>query len=296
MSRNRSWCFTLNNYSNEEYNNIINIDCKYLIVGKEVGESGTPHLQGYIEFENARTLNGVKKLISNRSHLEIRRGTPLQASDYCKKENDFHERGVISAQGSRIDLDELKDRILHGENYDDIIVENFQTWAKYKNGFDKIADIAALKKKRNGQMTEGIWIYGPTGSGKSHDAYEMAGDDVYNWVDDKGWWDGYCGQHTVVINDFRGAIEYAKLLQIIDKWEYAVNRRGKAPMPFTSKRVIITSSLSPEQVYCNLHQRDRIAQLMRRLRVIEKNGTEVHQGNTDLVVVSENDSIEFSIA
>ena len=48
------WVFTLNNWQDEEYNDIINDKvpkyCKYCIVGKEVGElKGTPHLQGYIE-------------------------------------------------------------------------------------------------------------------------------------------------------------------------------------------------------------------------------------------------------
>ena len=40
----------LNNYTEEEFENIKRVledKCKFAIVGKEVGENGTPHLQGF---------------------------------------------------------------------------------------------------------------------------------------------------------------------------------------------------------------------------------------------------------
>lgn len=125
--RARAWCFTLNNYSEEEYEKITKLSCKYLVVGKEVGDSGTPHLQGYVEFDNPRMLTGVKKIIGDRVHLEVRLGTALQASDYCKKDGDFFEIGNIGKQGERTDLKILANRIKEGESLDTIAMEDPET-------------------------------------------------------------------------------------------------------------------------------------------------------------------------
>jgi len=48
----KRWCFTFNNYNQEDYTNLIKTFTKMnigYIIGEEVGANGTPHLQGYIE-------------------------------------------------------------------------------------------------------------------------------------------------------------------------------------------------------------------------------------------------------
>lgn len=90
------WCFTLNNYTELEYQNILSTVSRYIIVGKEIGAEGTPHLQGYIAFEKKIRLTAIKKKDGfERAHLESSKGTPLQASDYCKKDGDFVEKGDL---------------------------------------------------------------------------------------------------------------------------------------------------------------------------------------------------------
>lgn len=110
MSRSRAWCFTIHNYTEENYEHIKSVECRYLIIAKEKGESEkTDHLQGYIEFDTQRTMGGIKKLFKNNTvHLEVRRGTAQQAREYCTKENEFFEKGEISNQGQRRDLDTVK--------------------------------------------------------------------------------------------------------------------------------------------------------------------------------------------
>jgi len=51
--KSRDWCFTLNNYKAIDEAILRQLDSKYLIYGYETApETGTPHLQGYVYFEN----------------------------------------------------------------------------------------------------------------------------------------------------------------------------------------------------------------------------------------------------
>ena len=69
MERARNYCFTLNNYSDKERTSVAATECKYLVFGKKVSESETPHLQGFISFKNAKSFKAVKKILP-RAHIE----------------------------------------------------------------------------------------------------------------------------------------------------------------------------------------------------------------------------------
>lgn len=85
------WCFTLNNYTEIEIGNLETIFSKFDIkygYGKEVGENGTPHLQGWIESsKKIRPLETFKEM--KRIHWEKRKGTREQNIKYCAKEGTY---------------------------------------------------------------------------------------------------------------------------------------------------------------------------------------------------------------
>lgn len=82
------WCFTFNNYTNEDIKYLVpkfRDFCKFSIVGEEIGESGTPHLQGYFEFKTKRRPLAVFDL--KKIHFEKAKGSKNENIDYCKKES-----------------------------------------------------------------------------------------------------------------------------------------------------------------------------------------------------------------
>jgi len=91
-SRARAWCFTLNNYTVDSIENLkalgSDTDAQY-IFGEEVGEKGTPHLQGAIRWKNARSFNSVRTLIEG-AHIE--RCKNWHASiKYCSKDGKTYD-------------------------------------------------------------------------------------------------------------------------------------------------------------------------------------------------------------
>lgn len=64
VPRRMNWVFTLNNPTSVELDMLhqyADQDFKYIIVGHEEGENGTPHWQGYFELEKAMTISAMKK-------------------------------------------------------------------------------------------------------------------------------------------------------------------------------------------------------------------------------------------
>lgn len=268
--KSRSWTWTWFAESSDDNDMKIKnaYNYKYLVFGREkCGTTGREHYQGYSYHTNAVSATAFKKKLPG-IHLELPKGNAIQNRAYCIKENDYYEGGVMPEQGKRVDLDELRDEIVDGLDPEDICMDRPELYHQYGRTFNKIHDICMRKKVRT-EMTKGIWIYGPTSTGKSERAFkDYTPDTHYLLPHDGGWWDAYKQQDTVIINDFRGHIPYNELLQMIDKWPYSVKRRGREPLPFISKTIIITSSLSPQAIYRNRMEEDSIEQLLRRIDIV----------------------------
>ena len=264
----RAWCLTINNYNDSIYQAVTSYKTDYLIVGKEIGESGTPHLQIYFYKNTKITFNGLKKTFPT-AHIEQAKGTPQQNQTYCSKEGNFFELGTLPQQGNRTDLKKLVESILSKETkIDQLIVEDPIAYHQYGRTLEKIEALQKRKQFRTKQTTC-EWIYGASGVGKSYEAYiNYSPETHYNHQEDGLWWDNYDQQEIVIINEFRGEIKYKRLLELADKTPCNVPQRNKAPCPFTSRHIIITSSKSPEEIYTYLG--DNMEQLYRRITIRHK--------------------------
>ena len=127
----RNVCFTINNYTDEDIALFTNWDqITYLVYGREVGESGTPHLQGYCEFKSPKKWSTIHKKFP-RAHVESRHGSAPQAAEYCKKDGDYTEAGEMSNQGKRSDIEEATGMIVQGHKMRTVAQANPSCYVKY---------------------------------------------------------------------------------------------------------------------------------------------------------------------
>lgn len=262
MARARNYCFTLNNYTQEEYEALKELECPYIIMGLETGENGTKHIQGYVEFKLQRSILSLKK-INKRIHWESRKGTPKQASDYCRKTDLMpFIKGELKAQGSRNDLAKIKlevnDKGMReiANNYN---LQGIRYAEKYLSYCEAPRDWKPMV----------YWIHGATGTGKSKRARELLKDnDTFTKNDGTKWWDGYDRHEAVIIDDFRPSwwpLTY--MLALIDRYEFRIEFKG-GHRQFVSKVIVITSAFAPNECYTKTNE--CIKQLERRIDEVIK--------------------------
>jgi len=266
----RYWCFTLNNYTDEDQARLRAVDCTYLIFGREVGEQGTPHLQGFVITHTRIRLAQVKVLLgTDRVHVEKARGSPEQADDYCKKDGDFECIGTPPARRKRT-RDELavefRDAIRGGG------AGALVGWADANPG---VYAFSGHNLVRNHQSTiipvrrENVtctWIVGPSGSGKSHAAWEKY-PDAFSKEPRHKWWSGYLGEKHVIIDDFgKDNIDITYLLRWFDKYPVSIETKG-GQMGLLATDFVVTSNFLPSEIYQGHPQ---LQALLRRINIVEK--------------------------
>lgn len=258
---NNWWCFTLNNYSEDDEVRIKGLMLEpknkvvYVVYGKERGESGTPHLQGFIAFGVRKQRKLVCKLLGGHAFVEGARGTPHQASEYCKKDGDFWERGNLpeekKRQGSRTDILRAKELIDDGGSTMDVAEEDFATYLKYQRALDVYARAVVAPRDYKTQM---VIFEGDSGTYKSASAamYHSTYPVVRPGHHQPAWFDGYNpeGHFTVLFDEFASWIPYNQLLELCDRYPARVQIKG-GTVQYRAHVNVFTSNKSPEQWYEN---------------------------------------------
>jgi len=267
-----NWCFTLNNYTDESIlcvQSFFRLHCKYGIFQQEVGENGTPHLQGYFQLNKRNRLDWLRG--NFQAHFSNAKGTPSQNHVYCTKAEsripgtEPFEHGVLeSKQGKRTDLQPVVESLLAKRPIQEIVAEHGVEFVKYSSGILRMVGI--LSEPRTWK-TEVFWFHGPTGTCKSRRAYELA-PNAYWKAGGTKWWDGYEGQEDVIIDDYRRDLcPFHELLRLLDRYPMRVEFKGGSCY-FRAKRVFITTPRCPRTTWEGRTEED-LAQLLRRIEHIE---------------------------
>lgn len=267
MARSRAYVFTINNWTEEDEAQVAMCGAQYTVYGKEKGDSGTPHLQGYMYFKSARTLKSISKKLP-RAHLEVRKGSHEQARDYCKKDGDFIEFGEEPMSqkkkgeaGKRVyeEAFELAKQGRIEEIEEPLRTRFYQTYKRIRKDYQVVPESMS--------ELEHEWYWGATGTGKSRKAREE--NPGHYLKNPNKWWDGYVDQEVVIIDEWSPDHEClgAHLKQWCDHHPFAAESKGGA-LCIRPRKIIVTSNYSLEE--CFTKEQD-LAPLRRRFKVTHFN-------------------------
>jgi len=270
-TKSRGWCATINNHveDDEVRVKILAEKARYAIAGREVGESGTPHLQCYFYFDNARAFSSMKNALPG-AHLEPAKGTAAHNKTYCSKDGSLlieHGADNMPKQGDRTDIQSTYDHLNGGGNMRELLDREVnhqclrvaETWLKYK-------------ESPKTWKPEVVWYYGESGAGKSHAARATLSEGYWESnADNGGWMDGYDAHDEVFLDDIGPDwFPWKVLLRMLG--QEGCNMRVKGGFrQFKPRRIVITSIQHPEefaQLMKTRHHTEPIYQLLRRITEI----------------------------
>lgn len=274
----RRYCFTIHNYTKKDLKRFDLLaesleKHRYICYGLEVApETGTEHIQGYVELNNAQRFTFLHKYFNftrNKEvlkfHIEIANGTAAENKKYCEKSGKFFEFGEPVTQGTRSDLREIKEALKENpKNLKGVVDEhgNNLQQLKYAEALPKYY----LPDRDPKNPPKVYWIFGPTGIGKTKLVYDTFKDicavSSYDWLGT-----GYNQNECFLLDDFREFnLPFEQILKLTDRYPYTLFFKG-SQIPLNSPFIIFTSPYSIDQTFSAT--REDLRQLKRRVVEID---------------------------
>lgn len=274
----KSWCFTINNYTDEDVaklNELTEVSNVLYAAYEQAPTTGTHHIQGYITLQRARRMPGVKKLFDNDSvHLEVARGGKAKNHDYIIKglntdgtPKDVSEPFIehdCGSQGARSDLKEVIE-CARESGVKRAATDFPTTYAKFHKGIERVVALQRSSDIRTEPPTV-YWLYGPTGVGKTHFAFEhTAPTRVYIADMWPQWFDGILDHDWLVLDELdKRDFRVWQLLKLTDRYPFEVPVKGST-VNFNVPNIVITSTAKPQDL---ISDPSDWAQVNRRLAYI----------------------------
>lgn len=267
----KRWCFTINNPTDadkfwlscpgqpDEHPSDILSQIDYLVLQEERGAEGTLHWQGYLILNKRQRIAWLKRHLNSRAHWEVSRGTPKEASDYCKKDETYtgglrYEYGHLPDRPEPMKAAERRQRAAEEL---DIIKEGYKRPAEIPSmtlmecGFipamkELTADILGPYRPNLKIIT----LVGPPATGKSYAIQSFCPEHGLCMPGNSGVWFQRPTEKVMVFEEFKGQIPLQRMLKLLDPYPYALEVKG-GMRPAMYETVIITSNTSPRFWYTN---------------------------------------------
>lgn len=248
--RSRGWCWTINNPTFGDSLDLESLkhNCIYYVFGREIGESGTPHLQGYCYFKNHVTMSRIKGLL-RRAHVEPQRGTCNQAIVYCKKDGDFVEWGDAPEHGGGTTQRDRWRRLIELSESGDLDSIKDEFPSEYFRYHERIRGLRRRERVVLQGPLQHEWWYGDTGTGKSSTLWRMHPGHFAKELNK--WWDGYQDEDVVAIEEWAPKNECtASFLKVwADRYPFPAQIKGGCLKNIRPQKIIVLSNYTIDQCF-----------------------------------------------
>ncbi len=276
-TKSKRYCFTIHNYTKKELKEFHKLaesleKHRYISYGLEVApDTGTKHIQGYIELNTAQRLPYVQSYFNikrdgklHKFHLEIANGTAEENKKYTSKGGNHFEFGEPQTQGTRYDLKVIKEAVKQNPTAINTIIDEYVTNHQQLRYVESLAKYYFSKRDFNKPPTV-YWIFGRSGIGKSRLVSDTFSDicyvSSYRWLGTD-----YNQNECFFMDDYREAdLPFNTLLKITDCYPFTLEYKG-GQIPLNSPFIIITAPKSIEATFTKTSE--DLVQLTRRIKQI----------------------------
>lgn len=249
--------FTINNYTDEDVERVKTMDAKAVKAGCEVGEQGTPHIQGAVVWNNARSYKGAQKELCGKGgkcFTKKMEGT-WDDQDYCLKDGEIIRNDeYVEEQGKRNDIVEMRDAIKRGATDAELCDEHPEATAKFQRfiGFARAAYEPIPEALPRGSKQMGIWIWSTEPNMMKTTWVDTHYPARYEKASDR-WWDGYANEEVVLIDE-PSPLWYNAFWNNMKIWCQEKPFRGQRGVGegkklIRFKRLFVCANQSPEQYF-----------------------------------------------
>lgn len=225
------------------------------IIGFEVGEEGTPHLQAVVAFTQPKSFNLLRKYFENNHIEQVKHMN--NAVEYCKKDGDFIELGeLLGQQGKRTDIHEFRDAIVARYTNGELMEYFPSQFFRFHHSIEKVRQEILEEEFRNRMRdVKVVFVGGKTGIGKTHFLYHQYREhmgfefsDIIRINDYRNPFDYYRQEHTLAFDEFDGSIHIRDMLNYLDKYPLSLPARYSNRVA-AYEVVFIFSNLKFEEIY-----------------------------------------------